>query len=172
MNTGKLGVSILSFIAALMTLVASYLALNLYSITSGAALNLSLGIPGLTLGQPREGHATSSRSYVPEARQFTLFLTMIKDASGGENHRWFPSSITANAGDTIILRIVNTDNDAAHGFGIAGYGIFDPGIAPGATKTFQFTANRAGIFRFACALPECASDHGDQEGQLVVLASQ
>ena len=169
MKTNTWGTGILSFIAALMTLVAGYLALNLYAVTSGTNASLALTVPGLTFGPVAEAHA--ARPIAPETRQFTLFLTMIKDPAGAEHHRWFPSSITANAGDTIILRIVNTDNDAAHGFGIAGYGVFDADIAPGATKTFQFTADRAGIFRFACALPECADDHADQEGQLVVLGT-
>jgi len=169
MNTSKLGVSILAFIAALMTLVSGYLALNLYSLTSGTNASLSLA-PGGSLVKPVEARA--ARPFVPETRQFTLFLMMIQDPAGGEHHRWFPSNITANVGDTVILRIINTDNDVAHGFGIAGYGIFDAKIAPGATKTYQFVADRAGIFHYVCTAAECATDHADQEGQLIVLSGQ
>jgi heme/copper-type cytochrome/quinol oxidase subunit 2 len=165
----RLSVSFLSFTSLFLTFAVIYLGLNVHALNTGAYV--SLNVPFLSFGLPSSAHANAAaQPAVPETRQFTLFLTMIKDAEGEEHHRWFPNALFVNQGDTVILRVTNTDADAAHGFGIAGYGIFDAGLAPGMTKVFQFTAANAGIFHFACALPDCANDHADQEGQLIVLA--
>ncbi len=170
MNLSKLIISVLTFLTILLLLTTGYLTLSIYALTTNADVTLPLGIRCLALTAPSVASAASAQPRIAETRQFALFLTMIKDVQGGEHHRWVPSSMIVNKGDTVIVRVVNTDAEKAHGFGIVGYGIFEPAIPPGTEKTFEFIADKPGIFHFACAAAECALDHGDQEGQLVVLA--
>jgi heme/copper-type cytochrome/quinol oxidase subunit 2 len=170
MNISKLVISVLTFLTILLMASTGYLTLSIYALTTSADVRLPLGIPGLALTAPNVAHAAVAQPRIADTRQFSLFLTMIKDAQGGEHHRWVPNVMVVNQGDTIIVRTVNTDANKAHGFGIVGYGVFDSAIPPGTEKTFEFVADKPGIFHFICAAAQCAADHGDQEGQLVVLA--
>ncbi len=107
---------------------------------------------------------------VPEVRQFSLHLHA---AEAGEEtmHHWMPSTVVVNVGDTVILKVTNTDQETAHGFTLAAFSIVAPPIAPGETQTFRFRATRPGVFHFGCNVDSCAADHIDQTGQLVVLGS-
>lgn len=104
----------------------------------------------------------------PAQRQFSVVM-MVFGSKPLEYHRWVPGTIVVNQGDTVILKVTNADREGSHGFSIAAYGIDKRKIEPGATETFQFVADKAGIFRFACSEVGCTEDHADQIGQLVVL---
>jgi heme/copper-type cytochrome/quinol oxidase subunit 2 len=105
---------------------------------------------------------------VPEVRQFTLHLHAV-EAGDKTLHHWLPATIVVNVGDTVILRVTNTDPETAHGFALAAFNIAAPPIPPGGTQTFRFQAARPGVFHFGCSVEGCAADHADQTGQLVVL---
>ncbi|MDR7548254.1 MAG: hypothetical protein QN149_13360 [Armatimonadota bacterium] len=110
----------------------------------------------------------SAAPVVPEVRRFTLALHGIK--AGDETMRhWMPGVVVVNEGDTVILRVTNSDPDSAHGFALAGYNISVPTVAPGQTVTARFRATRPGIYAYGCMLAGCAADHADQAGQFVVL---
>lgn len=107
---------------------------------------------------------------VPEVRQFNL---QMRAAEVGDKtlHNWLPATIVVNVGDTVILKVTNTDPETAHGFTLAAFNIVVPPMASGETQTFRFRATRPGIFHFGCSVDSCAADHADQTGQLVVLGS-
>lgn len=159
----------LSFLAVFSTATAGVLVLHMYAMHNGASWGYLLGVPALMSLNPNVAQASPARR--PDVRQFPLVMKMLGEEEN-EHHRWLPSTIVANVGDTVILRVTNADPDAAHGFAIAAYDVFVRSISPGQTVTVQFRADRPGIFLFSCALPGCAADHGDQTGQLVVLGER
>ncbi|HZP94971.1 MAG TPA: cupredoxin domain-containing protein [Candidatus Limnocylindria bacterium] len=75
-----------------------------------------------------------------------------------------PNVIRANLGDEILIHL--TSRDVSHGFYLDGYGI-EVRVEAGQTKDIRFTANRAGTYRFRCAVT-CGALHPFMIGQLVV----
>ncbi|HET6948621.1 MAG TPA: cupredoxin domain-containing protein [bacterium] len=104
----------------------------------------------------------------PEVRQFRVFLHTFE--AGDETlHYWTPATIVVNAGDSVILRITNTDGEDPHGFSLGALNVSVPSIAPGETVTLRFPATRPGIYHYGCTLAGCAVDHEDQTGEFIVL---
>lgn len=135
-----------------------------------ALLVVGIAAGGLVVFANRAIQASATENPTePAQRQFSVTMMVFK-TEDEEYHRWLPGTIVVNQGDTVILRVTNTDHEGAHGFSIAAYGIDKRAIQPDTTETFQFVADRAGIFRFACSEVGCTDDHADQTGQLVVLA--
>jgi heme/copper-type cytochrome/quinol oxidase subunit 2 len=112
---------------------------------------------------------SASRPVVPQEREVSVALVTVGAEETRQVHRWVPGTIVANAGDTVILKITNTDPEGAHGFALPGANVFVPEIPPGQTVTVRFLAQRPGIYLFACAKTGCAPDHAEQKGQVVVL---
>lgn len=107
----------------------------------------------------------------PEVRQFGLFLHTIEGPEETVRH-WMPSTVVVNAGDSVILRVTNSDEEEAHGFSLGALNVSVPSIAPGQSVTVRFRATRPGIYHYGCTLVGCARDHEDQTGQLVVLSGR
>lgn len=107
----------------------------------------------------------------PEVRQFGLYLHAFDSAEGKVRH-WIPPVIVVNAGDTVILRVTNTDDEDTHGFALGALNVTVPAIPPGKTVTVRFVATRPGIYHYSCMLAGCAKDHMEQTGQLVVLTGR
>ncbi len=148
MNGRQAGLFIVTFAAVLLGLAVGYLVFRTYVPPTSAA-------PPIT----------------PEVRQFSVHMTAVK--AGGETlHHWIPAAIVVNTGDTVILKVTNSDPETTHGFALGAFNIAVAEIPPGQTQTFRFRANRPGIFHFGCDLAGCAPDHADQTGQLVVLGSR
>lgn len=104
----------------------------------------------------------------PEVRQFGLYLHAFESGEGTVRH-WIPSVIVVNAGDTVILRVTNTDEGQSHGFSLGALNVSVAAVPPGDTVTLRFRATRPGIYHYGCTLVGCAKDHGDQIGQFIVL---
>lgn len=115
--------------------------------------------------------ASATAPVTPEVRQFGLFLHTFEGAEETVRH-WMPATIVVNAGDSVILRITNADDEESHGFSIAALSVSIPSIAPGETATVRFRAARAGVYHYGCTLAGCARDHEDQTGQFVVLSGR
>ncbi len=111
---------------------------------------------------------SASPPVVPEVRQFSLHLLSSK---AGEQtiHHWMPSTIVVNVGDTVILRVTNSDPENTHGFALGAFNIAASATAPGKTETFRFRATRPGVYHYGCDLAGCSTDHADQVGQFIVL---
>lgn len=75
-----------------------------------------------------------------------------------------PNVIRVNLGDEVVIKL--SSKDVSHGFYLDGYGIQEK-VDPGQAKEIRFTADRAGTYRFRCAVT-CGSLHPFMIGQLVV----
>ncbi len=126
---------------------------------------------GYVLMQAYIPPVSATAPVTPEVRQFGLFLHAFEGPEETVRH-WMPSTIVVNAGDTVILRITNTDEEQSHGFALAAFNISVPSIAPGKTVTVRFRAARPGIYHYGCDLAGCAVDHEDQTGQFIVLSGR
>lgn len=79
-----------------------------------------------------------------------------------ETYRWLPSEITVVEGDQVTLEVLGV-NGAAHPTTLEGYDLsFD--VKRGQITRVEFTADKAGIFRFVCSAHAPA-----MTGSLVVL---
>lgn len=104
----------------------------------------------------------------PEIRRFDLYLHAF-EVGDRPVHHWMPPTLVVNAGDPVMLRVINADPDSAHGFALGAFNLAVPSIPPGQATTLRFRATRPGVYHFGCALTGCAADHASQVGQLVVL---
>ncbi len=124
----------------------------------------------------------------PVTRDFTVSvgegLTIAEvdeeDVLTGEFHRWEPNILVAFKGDTIRLTAENSHGDT-HSLILDEFLVDTESLeAHGGTKTVEFTADKAGIFQFACGLEyededtgeltgDCAPDHEAMVGYLIVL---
>ncbi|MCL5986886.1 MAG: cupredoxin domain-containing protein [Actinobacteria bacterium] len=95
----------------------------------------------------------------------------------GEFHRWEPDTIVVFKGDTVALNVSNPHEDI-HSLIISDFGVnTGPLDQDSGVKTVKFTADKAGTFRFECGTEpdpnadprECAPDHPQQVGYLIVL---
>lgn len=112
--------------------------------------------------------ASATAPVTPEVRQFGVYMQSF-EAGGRKVHHWIPDVIAVNAGDTVILRVTNTDDENSHGFALGALNVSIPAIPSGETVTVRFVASRPGIYHYGCTLAGCAKDHADQIGQFVVL---
>ncbi len=115
--------------------------------------------------------ASATAPVTPEVRQFALYLHVFQTGERSVHH-WMPSAIVVTAGDTVILRITNTDGETAHGFSLGALNVSVPTIPPGGSVTVRFRATRPGIYHYGCTLAACAKDHAEQTGQFVVLSGR
>ncbi|UOF92060.1 Sec-dependent nitrous-oxide reductase [Fodinisporobacter ferrooxydans] len=83
-----------------------------------------------------------------------------------------PDNIQVNEGDQVTIHLTNLDRDEsiAHGFAIESYDINEI-VEPGQTKTFTFTAKKAGVYPFYCT-NFCSALHQEMQGYLLVKPSQ
>ncbi len=91
-----------------------------------------------------------------DAREITLV---------GRDSSWSPSVIHVQQGERIRLRL--TSGDVVHGFALPGYGAMTTDVYPGRYATFEFVADQAGTFPFAC-LVTCGLNHNHMQGKLIV----
>lgn len=114
----------------------------------------------------------------PEPRERTITIT-------ARQYAYDPPVIRVNRGDTITLRLVAVD--ATHGFFLEGYDIdarvvpenpvfvvhhpSEPDSEGARVEELQFTADRAGKFRYRCSIT-CGSMHPFMQGELVVAPNR
>jgi cytochrome c oxidase subunit II len=75
-----------------------------------------------------------------------------------------PAIIRVNRGDRVILTVQAAD--VVHGLYVDGYGV-NLRVAPGTSQRVEFVADRAGTFRYRCAVT-CGSMHPFMIGELIV----
>jgi hypothetical protein len=91
-----------------------------------------------------------------------------------EFYRWRPDVLVAFEGDTIVLNVLNPDDDV-HGLAIPAFGVDTGPLVMGERATLRFVADRAGTFLFRCSVPwnpqlgHCTPDHVVQIGHLIIL---
>ncbi len=94
-------------------------------------------------------------SGTPVNRSITLTLKQFE---------FSPGRLEINQGDHV--RILLEAEDVVHGFYLDGYGI-EQRVVPGVPQPIEFTADRAGKFRFRCSV-SCGPLHPFMIGELVV----
>jgi heme/copper-type cytochrome/quinol oxidase subunit 2 len=102
-------------------------------------------------------------------KEVNITIRAIKD-----EWRWDVENVQVNAGDKVILTIINEDN-YDHGIGVDGYGINER-MPANETIVVDFVATRKGKFNFYCSVP-CGKgvvrgedrDHFDMLGTLEVV---
>jgi cytochrome c oxidase subunit 2 len=70
-----------------------------------------------------------------------------------------------NVGDKV--KVVVTSREGTHGIAIPDLGVNIAPVAPGDTKTAEFTATKAGSFTYFCNVP-CGEGHRNMRGSIVV----
>ncbi|MDX1630685.1 MAG: Sec-dependent nitrous-oxide reductase [Thermoanaerobaculia bacterium] len=82
-----------------------------------------------------------------------------------------PERIEINEGDRVIWHITNveTAKDATHGFAMPAYNV-NLSLEPGETATFEFTAERDGVYSYYCS-EFCSALHLEMTGYLLVKPS-
>lgn len=80
----------------------------------------------------------------------------------------YPNVIEVMQGDKVIFHLTNmeTMRDEIHGFGICEYNVI--GVpTPGETQTYEFVADKAGVWPFYC-VNFCSALHQEMQGYLLV----
>ncbi len=106
-----------------------------------------LALAVLVLPAPASA-APTTRTITLDARQF----------------EFAPSRIEVNQGDRVIITL--RADDVVHGFYLDGYGL-ETRVQPGLSQRIEFTADRAGKFRYRCSVT-CGPMHPFMVGELVV----
>jgi cytochrome c oxidase subunit 2 len=81
-----------------------------------------------------------------------------------KKYEFSPSSIHVKKGEHVKLLITAVDHD--HGFKLPAFDI-QQDLKEGETTTIEFTADKAGTFRFACS-HVCGFGHRGMKSELVV----
>lgn len=82
--------------------------------------------------------------------------------------RFSPDKIEANVGDKVTIHVTNIEQtpDMIHGLGLNEHNV-NVIVDPGETKTFEFVANKPGVFPFYCT-NFCSALHQEMQGYLIV----
>lgn len=136
----------------------------------GAVFVVVLGLfgAGYYVLQTYTPPVSATAPVTPEVRQFGVYMQTF-EAGKTTVHHWIPATIVVNAGDTVILRITNTDEEQTHGFALGAFNVDLPNIEPGQSVTVRFVAIRPGVYHYGCNRTGCAVDHFAQIGQFIVL---
>jgi heme/copper-type cytochrome/quinol oxidase subunit 2 len=82
-------------------------------------------------------------------------------------YAYTPGRVRVNQGDRVIITL--TASDVVHGFYLDGYGL-ERRVEPGVAQQIVFTADKAGKFRYRCAV-NCGPLHPFMIGELVVASN-
>ncbi|MBI2916764.1 MAG: cupredoxin domain-containing protein [Chloroflexi bacterium] len=121
--------------------MARWLALSAFLVLGST---LALALPG-RLSAPTSG---TVREFDVTTRQFG----------------YTPETIVVDRGDKVVLSLESAD--VSHGFYLDVYGV-NAEVSPGRPTTLEFTADRAGKFRYRCSMT-CGPLHPFMIGELTV----
>ncbi len=79
-----------------------------------------------------------------------------------------PATLTVPAGSRLVLTVRN-DGDSPHHFVIPALGLHLENLAPGASKTVELNADKAGTYTYFCDIPGHAQL--GQQGMLTITAA-
>jgi plastocyanin len=136
-----------------------------------AALAGSCAAPGAgpTAYRPRQRQVTIAAVPLLTREMQRVYPFLARDlAPGGvlagkEVYAFEPSAVTVVEGDTLLLTLVNPEDDA-HSFALSD---LEVGMPPETTVTARYVASRAGVYPFRCSIP---SHLPFMYGTLVVLS--
>ncbi len=136
---------------------------------------LLAGVLLLSACQAGPGPATQNLSIAIGEGTMIHELENGEEELTGEFHRWEPAVLVVHKGDKVVLTVTNPRGHA-HSLILPEFGVATPRLEKrGGTATVEFTADKVGVFQFACGLPydeeagNCGLDHKYQVGHLIVL---
>jgi nitrous-oxide reductase len=93
--------------------------------------------------------------------QVEVFMTAVRS-------HFTPERVEIKKGDHVTWHITNveTAKDATHGFAMPGYDV-NLSLEPGETSTFQFDAQRDGVYSYYCS-EFCSALHLEMTGYLLI----
>jgi len=107
----------------------------------------------------------------PQAPTETLNIDIRAVTQNGvTRHVFDPGTITVHKGDHIVLTVTNRDPQLTHGITIPDLTLNTGPLASGQSAKLEFNADTAGTFTIRCSVPDCADDHAQMIGQLIVTA--
>lgn len=106
---------------------------------------------------------TETRVYDMAAIEFTSTRA---DGTGTEMYQWYPSTVYANKGETVELRIRGIHGES-HPFIIEGMQIKEE-VRKGEETVIQFDATKKGIFKLVCLTHQDDETNGPMVAHIVV----
>ena len=98
-----------------------------------------------------------SQTISPESiKEFTMTL---------EQFKFTPGNITVKKGDKVRITLISLD--VPHSFTISDLHVSSGPVAKDSQKVVEFTADKAGTFKFFCSV-YCGSGHSSMSGDLIV----
>jgi heme/copper-type cytochrome/quinol oxidase subunit 2 len=82
-------------------------------------------------------------------------------------YEFAPGRVHVNQGDRVVITV--TASDVVHGFHLDGYAL-ERRVTPGVAERIEFVAEKAGKFRYRCAV-SCGPLHPFMIGELVVAGN-
>ncbi len=109
------------------------------------------------MGAPKLGKERIER----HGNQVDVYMTAVRS-------HFTPEHVEVNEGDHVVWHITNIERakDATHGFAVPLWNI-NLSIEPGETQTFEFDADRPGVYSFYCT-EFCSALHLEMTGYLIV----
>ena len=98
---------------------------------------------------------------VRDGNNVTVYMTAIRS-------HFTPEHVNIKEGDNVTWHITNLERavDAVHGFAVPAYNV-NLSIEPGETATFQFVADKDGVFSYYCT-EFCSALHLEMHGYLMI----
>ncbi len=87
---------------------------------------------------------------------------------GVEHHVFDPATVTVHKGNHVVLIVTNTD-EVEHGIVIPQLNVNTGALEEGEKVKLEFDATNTGTFTMLCSVPDCAADHAQMVGQLVIV---
>ncbi len=116
--------------------------------------------PG-TMSKSKYATQAGEERIIRRGRTVEIFMTAVRS-------HYKPEHVEVRKGDRVIWHITNIERakDATHGFALPGYNI-NLSIEPGETVTFEFVADKDGVFTFYCS-EFCSALHLEMMGYFLV----
>lgn len=162
-------ISVLVFIAALLTSSTSILTPYALAQTSPPAVSMNMTSGNTTSTSNNSTNATTTTATeLGNKKTFYVFSEEIEGVNetklGIPGDVYAPSVLAANEGDTITIHFYNLDPSDRHTFTMAAPYNINKDVGPLENTTIRFKANDPGVYRFYCTYHQPT-----MSGQVIVL---
>ncbi len=119
------------------------------------------GTDALTMEPHSEAIVSGGERIERDGNNVTVWMSV-------QRSHFVPDILRVTEGDNVTIYVTNVEQtrDATHGFAIADYNV-QGSLEPGETATFEFVADKSGVFNFYCT-EFCSALHLEMSGWLLV----
>jgi nitrous-oxide reductase len=119
------------------------------------------GTDSLTMDTHTEAIVSGEERVERDGNNVTIWMSAVRS-------HFVPDIVRVTEGDNVTMHITNVEQtrDATHGFAIADYNV-QGSLEPGETATFEFVADKSGVYNFYCT-EFCSALHLEMSGWLLV----